>query len=64
MVLAQCCVFCGTEVSIFVPDEGYERWCSGTMIQHALPTLSSDDREFLISKTCPKCFDEAFGDDE
>ena len=28
---------------------GYDQWMSGKLIQEALPNLSTDEREFLIS---------------
>ena len=36
----------------------------GELIQEALPELSADQRELLISGTCPKCWDELFPPDE
>ncbi len=30
----------------------------------AMPYLSREDREILISNTCPKCYEEVFGGDE
>jgi len=32
-----------------IPKEGYEDWMAGELIQNALPDLSTDEREFLIS---------------
>jgi hypothetical protein len=32
-----------------IPQEGYEDWMGGELIQNALPDLSTDEREFLIS---------------
>ncbi len=43
----------------------YQQWlASGTLIQHALPDLSDDDREILISGLGPDDFDELAADDE
>lgn len=41
-------------------QEDLERWRDGDLIQRAMPYLSVDDRELLISQTCGKCFDEMF----
>jgi len=30
----------------------------------AMPYLSREDREILISNTCPKCYEEMFGGEE
>ena len=39
-----------------------EDWQAGELIQNAMPNLDADSREQLISGTCPKCWDEMFGD--
>ena len=39
-------------------------WREGKHIQHAMPYLSADQRELLISGTCGDCCDEMFGGDE
>jgi hypothetical protein len=39
-------------------------WIAGTLIQRALPTTSSDDREFLTSGISPTSWDETFKDKE
>jgi hypothetical protein len=46
------CVGCGTNRNVFVPTDGFWEWMRGTLIQRALPTISADDREPLISGTC------------
>lgn len=33
-------------------------------IQNIIPNVSSDDRETLVSGTCPKCWDELFKIDD
>lgn len=58
------CAVCGKEREIKVPKEGYERWKAGLYIQEALPTLSDDDREFLMSDICSECFDNLFAEGE
>lgn len=56
------CVSCGTRHTIIVPTANYRMWASGqAKIQHALPMLSSSERELLISNICPKCWDRLFG---
>ena len=54
------CMLCKKEHIIDMPRSGYDAWCRGVPIQDALPTLSADDRELLISGICGKCYDEAF----
>ena len=54
------CVHCGTGYQIAAPAAGLLAWQQGELIQNALPELSADDRELLISHTCPKCWVEMF----
>ena len=54
------CSISGEEHAIEVPAEGFTRWQSGTLIQVALPNLSPDDREFLISGMTPAEWDQLF----
>jgi len=55
------CPMCGETHLITVPIEGYARWQNGACIQDAMPELSADDREMLISGICPRCWDDMFG---
>ena len=54
------CSISGEEHAIEVPTEGFTRWQSGTLIQVALPNLSPDDREFLMSGITPAAWDQIF----
>tara|TARA_Y100000296_G_scaffold73682_1_gene91423 strand:- start:308 stop:457 length:150 start_codon:yes stop_codon:yes gene_type:complete len=47
-----------------VQAEDYEAWENGELIQNAMPYLSADEREVLISGMCGPCFDNLFGDEE
>ena len=52
------CVMCNKKDEIEVPKAGYEQWRGREkLIQYAMPKLSPGQREFLISQTCPECFD-------
>jgi hypothetical protein len=51
-------------IVIEAPDEAVERWQSGDYIQDALPMLSADERELLISGICGHCFDTMFCEEE
>jgi hypothetical protein len=57
------CPLCGNRDSVEVPSMGYARWRAGALIQDAMPQLSADERELLISGTCRTCWDEYFYDD-
>lgn len=43
------CPITGKQWDLVVPKEGYDSWTKGLLIQHALPHLSSEERELLIS---------------
>ena len=58
------CPWCLKEATLEVPFEGYQAWQRGDLVQNALPDLSADEREMLISGVCPACWDEQFGSDE
>lgn len=56
---------CGSVAAWKLPRSNFEAFHSGgALIQRCLPMLSADDRERLISGTCPKCWDILFGDEE
>lgn len=57
------CIECKKVYKVTVPDEGFYRWVGGEKIQHALPSLSADDRELLMSHMCGKCFDKLFAEE-
>ena len=50
---------------IMVTQEQLDAWKGGLMIQDAMPNVSADDREFLISGVTPEEWNETFpnGDD-
>lgn len=58
------CLVTGEEYSVTVPRHGYLRWRNGTLAQDAFPTVSLNDREFLISGTSPRGWEEMFGGEE
>ena len=49
---------------IDVTNEQIEDWKNGTPIQNAMPNLSVDDREFLLTGTTPEEWKSIFGDDD
>ena len=67
------CPFCSTVTPVEVDEGHYRRWQEDRAtggryrhIQNAMPELSADERELLISGTCSKCWERVFGgqDDE
>lgn len=62
LIIEKVCVICGSTHVIKVPQSGYERWTSGKKhIQDAMPSVSADNREMLMSGICPVCFNKLFG---
>ena len=58
------CVVCGEEKFVEVPEEAFFKWYKhGIAIQYAMPMLSADERELLMSQICGKCFERLFADD-
>lgn len=63
MRIQKICVKCDTEVLISVGYHDYEAWQNGEFIQDAMPYLTADQREILISGICGDCFDLMFPED-
>jgi hypothetical protein len=58
------CPHCHEMSEVLAPMDGFRRWQAGEFIQDALPELSCDEREILISGICPECWVEIFGEDD
>jgi len=58
------CVVCNKVHTAYVEKVKYDRWKAGENIQNVWPEMSADEREQLISGTCPKCWDELWSGDE
>lgn len=63
VVIESICPRCGKAQNLSVPLEGFKAWQNGQLIQRALPTLSSDQREALISGFCQQCGDDMFAEE-
>lgn len=50
--------------NIEVTEEQLKRWQSGVLIQNAMPHLSDDDREFLMTGITSEEWDKQFGGDD
>lgn len=49
---------------IDVTEEQLRKWKAGALIQKAMPHLSADDREFLMTGITPEEWDNQFGEDK
>lgn len=58
------CVSCKKAITVVVPTAGYRLWLSGELIQKAMPELTDDERELLLSHMCSQCFNSLEEDDE
>lgn len=56
-IVTKPCVVCGTQHRFILNRQDYEAWQTDTHIQRAFPDMSNDEREILISGTCPECWD-------
>lgn len=54
------CSSCKRSKWIYVPESEWLAWQSGQIIQHAMLSVSEDDRELLISSMCSSCYDAAW----
>ena len=60
------CPGCRKVTTLRVDVSGFANWQRGELIQSALPELTVDDRETLITGYCVPCWDALFaeGDDD
>ena len=58
------CRMCGEEHILTVTEEQFHNWQRGMKVQDAFPNMPAADRELLISRTCSKCWDKLFPEDE
>lgn len=57
------CIHCGLLWDVPCTDEQYKEWLGGKLIQKAMPDVSREARELLISGTCPACWSKIVGPD-
>lgn len=63
-VETQPCLGCGLTTFFSMAHEQYAQWKSGMHVQYIFPTWSPEDREMLISGTCPGCWEEMWAEEE
>jgi hypothetical protein len=51
------------EMDIDVTLDQLRSWRSGTLIQTAMPNVSMDEREFIMTGVTPQEWNETFADD-
>jgi len=50
-------------MSLPITEEQYTAWEQGTLVQDAMPHLSPDEREFVMSGITPEEWAETFGEE-
>lgn len=64
-IRVKCSAGCEREFLITeVTEAQFNAWKNGALIQVAMPELSKEVRELLISGTCNECWDKLFNLDE
>lgn len=58
------CRVCHITCNVPATQDQIRKWRGGMLIQKAMPNLSIDQRELLISGLCGTCFDKLFPPDE
>ena len=54
------CYNCKKVVAVLMAWGAFLDWRRGKFIQDVAPELTLDEREFLMTRICGKCFDERF----
>lgn len=58
------CLFCKDPHRFEVPEEQFQNYRAGAMVQNAFPDLDINLREFMVSGVCGACFDNTVGPKE
>ena len=51
-------------MSLPITEEQYNAWEQGTLVQDAMPHLSPDEREFVMTGITPEEWAETFGEEQ
>lgn len=54
------CPFCGKSHEVECNEDDYLDWQDGELIQNAMPYLSAQEREYLITGICEDCWSRMF----
>lgn len=50
-------------IDINISEEQYQKWCNGELIQNAMPNISADEREFIMTGITPDEWKKYIGND-
>lgn len=51
-------------LSLDITEEQIHSWHNGELIQEAMPNLTTDEREFIMTGITPDSWSKLFGDEE
>lgn len=54
------CIYCGKDGVVEVPLDEFTAWVGGKFIQDAMPSLSAEQREQILTGTHAECWDKMF----
>lgn len=63
-VVTPACLGCGDTAVFVMTVEQHVRYRAGEHVQRIFPHWSPEDRERLISGTCPSCWEEMWAEEE
>jgi hypothetical protein len=64
-VHTQPCMGCNKREKLTIPKAGYDAWIvEGEYIQVALPDLTPEERELILTGIHPKCWDDMFPEED
>ena len=63
-VVTPACLGCGDTAVFVMTAEQHARYRAGEHVQRIFPHWSPEDREMLISGTCPSCWEEMWAEEE
>jgi hypothetical protein len=58
------CRCCQKDTILHLEPEKLAIWKAGGLIQRVFPDLTPGERELMVSRTCPECWDRIFGPEE
>ena len=63
MIVMKTSMFTGktNTMDLDITREQYDKWKDGMLIQDAMPNLTADEREFMISGVTPEEWSQLFG---
>lgn len=63
-VATPACLGCGDWKIVVMTQDQLQRWRKGEPLQDVFPDWSPEDRQRLISGTCPSCWEEMWAEEE